>query len=87
MSAKIHPTAVVDPSAEFAADVEVGPGCVIGPNVKLGERTRLVAHVFIESHTSLGKDNVVFLLSGVNLEGVDASYKDKLLTSYKLHFN
>jgi hypothetical protein len=33
------------------------------------------------------KDNVVFLLSGVNLEGVDASYKDKLLTSYKLHFN
>lgn len=33
------------------------------------------------------KDNVVFLLSGVNLSGVDASYKDKLQSSYKLHFN
>ena len=34
MSAKIHPTAVVDKSAELGADVEIGPGCVIGPNVK-----------------------------------------------------
>jgi hypothetical protein len=33
------------------------------------------------------KDNVVFLLSGVNLDGVTPDYKDKLLTSYKLHFN
>ena len=33
------------------------------------------------------KGNVVFLLSGVNLDGVDASYKDKLVASYKLHFN
>ena len=32
------------------------------------------------------KNNVVFLLSGVNLSGVDASYKDKLVASYKLHF-
>jgi hypothetical protein len=33
------------------------------------------------------KGSVVFLLSGVNLSGVDASYKDKLVASYKLHFN
>ena len=32
------------------------------------------------------KGNVVFLLSGVNLNGVDTSYKDKLLASYRLHF-
>lgn len=32
------------------------------------------------------KGNVVFLLSGVNLNGVDTSYKDKLLASYQLHF-
>ena len=67
MSAKIHPTAVIDPSAEFAADVEIGPGCVIGPNVKLGARSRLIAHVFIESHTELGEDNTVFPFAG--LEG------------------
>jgi UDP-N-acetylglucosamine acyltransferase len=54
MSAKIHATAVVDPSAELAEDVEIGPGCVIGPNVRLGPRTRLIAHVFIECHTEIG---------------------------------
>jgi hypothetical protein len=30
--------------------------------------------------------NVVFLLSGVNLDSVDTDYKDKLLASYELHF-
>lgn len=33
------------------------------------------------------KSNVVFLLSGVNLDGVNDSYKDKLVASFKLHFN
>jgi hypothetical protein len=32
------------------------------------------------------KGSVVFLLSGVNLAGVDTTYKDKLVASYKLHF-
>lgn len=36
--------------------------------------------MYIRSH------NVVFLLSGVNLAGVDDSYKEKLVASYKLHF-
>lgn len=30
--------------------------------------------------------NVVFLLSGVNIDGIGADYKDKLLASYKLKF-
>ena len=29
--ARIHPTALVDPKAELAADAEVGPYCVVGP--------------------------------------------------------
>jgi UDP-N-acetylglucosamine acyltransferase len=75
MTAKIHPTAVIDKSAEFGADVEVGPGCVIGPNVKLGDRTRLIAHVFIESHTELGKDNTVFPFAALGGQPQDLSYK------------
>ena len=75
MSAKIHPTAVVDKSAEFGADVEIGPGCVIGPDVKLGDRTRLIAHVFIESHTTIGPDNTVFPFAGLGGTPQDLSYK------------
>lgn len=75
MSAKIHPTAVVDASAEFGADVEIGPGCVIGPDVQLGDRTRLIAHVFIESHTTIGSDNTVFPFAGLGGTPQDLSYK------------
>lgn len=75
MSAKIHPTAVVDSSAEFGADVEVGPGCVIGPGVRLGDRTRLMAHVFIESHTSMGVDNTVFPFAALGGAPQDLSYR------------
>lgn len=32
------------------------------------------------------KGAVVFLLSAVNLDGVDSTFKDKLVSSYKLHY-
>jgi UDP-N-acetylglucosamine acyltransferase len=35
--AEIHPSALVDPKAELADSVKVGPFCIVGPNVKLGE--------------------------------------------------
>jgi UDP-N-acetylglucosamine acyltransferase len=75
VSAKVHPTAVVDKTAELGANVDVGPGCVIGPNVKLGEGTRLTAHVFIESHTELGKNNTVFPFAVLGGTPQDLSYK------------
>ena len=75
MSAKVHPTAVVDGNAELGRDVEIGPGCVIGPNVKLGEGTKLIAHVFIESHTALGKNNTVFPFAALGGPPQDLSYK------------
>ncbi len=75
MSTKIHPTAVVDASIELDDNVEIGPGCVIGPNVRLGEGTRLIAHVFIESHTELGKSNTVFPFAGLGGTPQDLSYK------------
>ena len=39
MKARIHPTAVIDPGARLAADVEVGPYSVIGDRVEVGEGT------------------------------------------------
>ena len=31
------------------------------------------------------KDNVVFLISGVNIDGVKSDYRDKIIESFKLH--
>jgi UDP-N-acetylglucosamine acyltransferase len=54
--ADVHPTAVIDPSAELGADVVVGPYTVIGPNVVIGDRTQIGPHVLIERDTVIGSD-------------------------------
>ena len=54
-AAAIHPTAIVDASAQIGADVEVGAFCVIGPNVVIGDGTRIGPHVVIERDSRLGR--------------------------------
>ena len=58
MATLIADTACVDPRAELADDVEIGPYCVIGPDVKIGRGTRLIAHVCVLGRTTLGEHNV-----------------------------
>lgn len=55
---RIHPTAVVDPRAELADDVEIGPHCVVGPGVRLDSGTRLLSHVVVSGGAIIGKANV-----------------------------
>src|SRR5262245_63474616 len=57
--ASIHPTAVVDRGAEIAANVEIGPYCIVGPHVVLGEGCRVVAHVHLAGHTTIGARTVI----------------------------
>ena len=55
--AAVHATALVDPAATLAADVEVGPFAVIGPHVRIGAGTKVAAHTVIQGHTSIGRNN------------------------------
>lgn len=54
MAKDIHPTAVIDPKAELADGVRVGPYTVIGPHVKIGEGALIHNHVTVTGHTTLG---------------------------------
>src|SRR6476660_865393 len=56
---KIHPTAIVDPTAKIANDVTIGPYTVIGANAVIGSRSAIASHVVIEADVVLGSDNVV----------------------------
>ncbi|HXF83123.1 MAG TPA: acyl-ACP--UDP-N-acetylglucosamine O-acyltransferase [bacterium] len=56
-SPQVHPTAVVDRSAELDPGVVVGPFAVIGPRVRIGEGTQLGPHVVIEPDVTIGRDN------------------------------
>jgi len=56
----IHPTAIVDPAARLAEDVEVGPYSIIGPHVEIGSGTWIGPHVVINGHTRIGQNNRIF---------------------------
>lgn len=52
----IHPTAIVDPTAEIGEGVGLGPYVVIGPKSKIGARTKLMAHTVIGGEVRIGED-------------------------------
>jgi UDP-3-O-[3-hydroxymyristoyl] glucosamine N-acyltransferase len=52
----VHPTAVVDPSAQLGDAVRIGPYTVIGAHAVIGDRTVLHAHVTVLDHTRIGAD-------------------------------
>jgi UDP-N-acetylglucosamine acyltransferase len=59
MMSAIDPTARVADGAVIGPDVTIGPYCVIGPHVVIGESCRLIAHVHMTGHTTLGARSVV----------------------------
>ncbi len=52
--AGIHPTAVIDPTAEIAEGAHIGPYAVIGPRVRIGPSATILAHVVIYSGVTIG---------------------------------
>ncbi len=75
MTAKIHPTAIVDPAAQIGADVEIGPYCVVGPKVKLGDGVRLISHVVVDGRTSIGAKTVVYPFASLGQRPQDLKFK------------
>jgi UDP-N-acetylglucosamine acyltransferase len=72
---KISPLAVIDPKARLAPDVELGPFCVIGPDVTLGPGCRLIAHVTVLGHTTLGNGNVIYPNAVLGTPPQDLKYR------------
>jgi len=58
-SARIHPSAVIDPTAKVADDAIVGPLCVVEAGAELGPRTRLHARVTVGHGCRIGADGIV----------------------------
>jgi UDP-N-acetylglucosamine acyltransferase len=71
----IHPTAIVDASAELDRDVVVGPYSIVGPNVKIGSGTILQAHVHVQALTEIGAGCRLFSHSVAGSDPQDLKYK------------
>ncbi len=71
----IHPTAIVDPDAQLAHDVEVGPYAVIGGGVEIGAGTSIGAHAVIKGPTRIGRDNRIYQFVSLGEIPQDKKYR------------
>lgn len=65
----IHPSAIIDPGAQLAAGVEIGPYCVIG-KARLHAGVRLASHVVVNDGCEIGEDTRIESHSTIGASGV-----------------
>ena len=70
----IDARAVIDPSAELAEAVSVGPFAVIGAGVSVGRGTRIGPHAVINGPTRIGEDNHIFQFASLGDAPQDKKY-------------
>jgi len=70
----IHPTALVDPKAELAEDVEVGAFSIIDAKVRIDAGTRIGPHAVITGRTTIGKNNHIFQFTSIGEQPQDKKY-------------
>ncbi|QQL45455.1 acyl-ACP--UDP-N-acetylglucosamine O-acyltransferase [Sulfuriroseicoccus oceanibius] len=77
MATQIHPTAIVDSSAQIGTDVEIGPYCVIEAHAIIGDRCTLKQHVTIGERTEVGTDNTFYPYACIGQRSQDLKYKEE----------
>ena len=70
----IHASALVDPRAQLAPGVTVGPFSIIGEHAVIGEGTRIGPHVVIDGHTRVGRNNRLYQFCSIGGEPQDKKY-------------
>ncbi|HTY19359.1 MAG TPA: acyl-ACP--UDP-N-acetylglucosamine O-acyltransferase [Myxococcota bacterium] len=72
--ARVHPTAVVDPAAKLADDVEVGAFSWIGPGVELGPGVVVANHASLGGATRVGARTRIFPFAALGGEPQDRAF-------------
>jgi len=71
----IHPTALVDPAASLADDVEVGPGAIIEAGAVIGAGCRIQARAVITGYVRMGERNTIGHGAILGADPQDFSFK------------
>jgi UDP-N-acetylglucosamine acyltransferase len=71
----IHETALVDPTAELADGVEIGPYSIIGEKVKIGKGTSIGPHCIIDKWTVIGKGCQIYQFVSIGAPPQHLRYK------------
>jgi UDP-N-acetylglucosamine acyltransferase len=73
--AAIDPTARLEPGAVIGQDASIGPYCVIGPHVVIGDGCRLVAHVHVAGHTTIGARTAIYPFASLGAPPQSVKYR------------
>lgn len=73
----IHPLALVAAGARVPASCSIGPFCSVSANVVLGEGCRLVSHVVLDGHTTLGDEVQIHPFAAVGIAPQDLKYRSE----------
>jgi UDP-N-acetylglucosamine acyltransferase len=71
---RIHETALVDPAARIADDVEIGAFSIVGPKVTIGPGSRIGPHVVVTGRTTIGENTRIFQFASIGEEPQDKKY-------------
>jgi UDP-N-acetylglucosamine acyltransferase len=71
---KAHETAIIDPAARIADDVEIGAYTLIGPQVSIGAGTRIGPHMVLKGRTTIGCNNHFYQFSSIGEVPQDKKY-------------
>ncbi|WP_349360517.1 acyl-ACP--UDP-N-acetylglucosamine O-acyltransferase [Stappia sp.] len=80
MTARIHPSAVVEDGATLGAECVVGPFCHVGPEVVLGDGVELKSHVAVAGTTTIGARSVLFPFASIGHQAQDLKYRGEPAT-------
>ena len=72
--AKVHPTAIVEPAAELADDVEIGPYSIVRGGVVIGAGSVVGPHCVIEGRTTIGRNNRIWQFNSIGGAPHDKNY-------------
>lgn len=70
----IHPTAIIEASAQIGSNVSIGPFCYVGENVVIGDDCTLTSHVVIKRDTTIGKNNTFYQFCSIGEDCQDKKY-------------
>lgn len=71
----IHPTALVDETAEVGPGVSIGPYSIVGPGVIVGAGTRIGPHVLVDRDVTIGGSCVIHNGAVLGTDPQDLKYE------------
>lgn len=74
----IHPTAIIDPTAEIHPSVKIGAYCIIGNDVTIGADSVLHSHVVVAKNTRIGERNEIFQFASIGEDCQDLKYQGEI---------